>query len=184
MKDTRWERWLGAQQFERLLEVAEQYKNEFEQLYKDRLKSNGYVASGKLLDVHAKVKVGYDVITISFSAENYWKWVEHGRNNGKRPPIDAILKWVKDKHLPIESRLDKNGKSYLPTEQQLAFLISRSIGEKGTIKRENYKGSDIVARTVEELNDKYEPLFIQAIQDDVNDGINSAIDVILEPFKN
>lgn len=183
MANTHWERWLGELKYQRLLDLAEAYGNEFIEIYTRELQSRGYKATGKLLEVKTKVRKGTDVLTITFNTQDYWKWVEFGRLNGKRPPVDAILKWIQDKQLPIEPRLDKNGKTYLPTEKQLAFLISRSIGEKGTIKREGYKGSDIISDAVEQLNAKYESLFILAIEEDITEGLTGALNEILEPFK-
>lgn len=57
-----------------------------------------------------------------YSSEKYFTVLETGRKPGKRPPIDVILQWIKDK--PIAS--DINPKS-------LAFLIARKIGEEGSL---------------------------------------------------
>lgn len=52
-----------------------------------------------------------------------------GRKPGKRPPISAIEDWIIRKGLsPIEKNI---------TTSQLAFLIARKIGEKGT-RKENH----------------------------------------------
>lgn len=66
----------------------------------------------------------------------YWKYVENGRKSGKFPPISAIREWVKVK--PVMPR-PYNGK--LPTENQLAFLIARSIANKGIRPRPIFKDS-------------------------------------------
>lgn len=55
-------------------------------------------------------------------AEGYWVFVNEGRNPGKRPPVESIKQWIKDKPIELNDI----------TETQLAFLIARKIGKKGT----------------------------------------------------
>ena len=42
--------------------------------------------------------------SIEISMLDYWKWVEAGRAAGKRPPVSAIVKWIKDKQLRLDDR--------------------------------------------------------------------------------
>lgn len=90
---------------------------------------------------------------------DYYKWVDEGRKPGKRPPINDILKWIKDKRLVIT----KQGKLQTKTKgsklqrisddatksRQLAFAISNKIAKKGT-KGTNFY-SDTVPQWLEEL---------------------------------
>ena len=50
----------------------------------------------------------------------YAPFLEYGRRPGKRPPMDAILRWIVFKGIST------------PNPRTLAFLIARSIGKKGT----------------------------------------------------
>lgn len=113
--------------FEKTIDVLNRYGELLVNDYKDRLDRENITASGKLRD-SVKYIVNYNdsVMELNLSLEDYWYYVENGRKAGKFPPIDKILSWIKAKPIIPEPY---NGK--LPTEQQLAFLISRSIAENG-----------------------------------------------------
>lgn len=87
----------------------------------------GTNASGTLSNsITGLVKQNDKYITISIQLEDYWKYIEYG-SKPHFPPIDKIREWIKVKPVlpqPI------NGK--LPTENQLAYLISRKISKVGT----------------------------------------------------
>lgn len=116
--------------------IAEEYKN--------KLNNEGITASGKLADsVKALFSVNGNTFEVSLSLESYWKSIENGRpptkNNGNGELRRAILDWIKVKPVlptPI------NGK--LPTESQLAYLISRKIHKFG------YEGKQPLKRTLDE----------------------------------
>lgn len=91
---------------------------------RDRLAKNGSNASGKLsqsIDFRY-FEANTDKITLKFSLRKYYKFVEHGRGPGKRPPQRKIKGWIRDKGI---STGDKSIKS-------TAFLIARKIGNEGT----------------------------------------------------
>lgn len=113
--------------FEKTIDVLNRYGELLVNDYKDRLDRENITASGILRD-SVKYLVNYNdsVMELNLSLEDYWYYVENGRKAGKFPPIDKILSWIKAKPIIPEPY---NGK--LPTEQQLAFLISRSIAENG-----------------------------------------------------
>lgn len=67
-------------------------------------------------------------IVITIQMDRVAEAMLRGRNKGRRPPTDAIKAWITKKN--IIPRQGKNGK--IPTTNQLAFLIARSIGENGT----------------------------------------------------
>lgn len=87
--------------------------------YKDKLKSGGVSATGKLFDsVDYRLEVLEEHIYLYFKAEDYYIHIEKGRKpNSKMPPIEVIRKWMITKGIP-----DKPG---------TAFVIARSIGIKG-----------------------------------------------------
>lgn len=82
-------------------------------------------ASGKLLaGIKSNIistENGY-VINIT-SDEPYYKLVDGGRKKGKRPPISAIIEWVRLKGLEQGDREIVNA----------AWAISQSIAAKGTL---------------------------------------------------
>jgi len=98
------------------------------ELYRNQLIDKNINASNTLSNTATTiVEVDGTSLMVSFNLEDYWKYVEYGRRPGKRPPIDAIERWIKVKPIipdPI------NGK--IPSTKQLAFLISRKIGMEGT----------------------------------------------------
>lgn len=71
--------------------------------------------------------------SVSIKLEDYWKYIEYGiapAGKYKNPQFKAfpfILEWIKVK--PIAPRPFADGK--LPTEHQLAYLITRKIANKG-----------------------------------------------------
>lgn len=80
-----------------------------------------------------KDKAGYNIKFIAKGeAAKYADFVEDGRKpNSKQPPIDPILKWIKEKK--IKAR-DEKGKILKQTESRkrgLAFAIARGIGKNG-----------------------------------------------------
>lgn len=50
-------------------------------------------------------------------------YLEHGRKGGKRPPFNAIYKWIDDKHIAYKDEAE---------HRSIAFLISRKIAKSGT----------------------------------------------------
>lgn len=168
------------QSFSRLESVLNEYASEFERLYKERLREDDFKATGNLINsIETQVKMGNDCYIVSFNAKEYWKYVEEGRRSGKFPPQGAILRWIKAKK--ILPQPDKEGN--LPTEKQLAFLISRAIAKNGTIKRFNHEGSHIVAETVEQLNRDYIPLMEEALQEDFEHIAIEAFDSVMSKLK-
>lgn len=138
--------------------------NEFVQLLKQTITSNGTNSSGDLSkSIKSIVKQKGKWIEISISLEDYWKYVEYG-TRPHFPPIEAIKKWIKVK--PILPRPLKNGK--LPTENQLAFLIARKISKVGT------KPQPFLELTIKQfdlINKVYE-IVTKAIEEQINKEID------------
>ena len=114
-------------EFTNVVQFLNDFGKELADKYQRKIVNDDSVASGKLLNsiryIFNKNNTSFE---ISMEMAEYWKYVEDGRKSGKFPPISAIREWVKVK--PVIPR-PYNGK--LPTENQLAFLISRSISKKG-----------------------------------------------------
>ena len=151
------DRLISNEVLSEFLATLDEYAEKAKELYKRKLTDKGINASYKLLNsVETTVKRGDDTFTVSINLEDYWIFVENGRKPGRFPPIDKILEWVRIK--PVIPYSDSRGR--LPTEEQLAFLISRKIAEQGT------EGRNVLAETVEELNNYYLPLLQQALDRD------------------
>ena len=150
--------------------ALEEYAQYLEANYKSELESKGHRATGKLIDtmsVHITLQgINYHV---ELNLQDYWWYVEHGRKPGKFPPVNKILEWIRIK--PVIPRADSRGR--IPTQQQLAFLISRKIARDG-IPAEN---------TLAELtgrNSAWKSKFEQALQMDFNIEAEKILKTILK----
>ena len=151
------DRLVSSEILSEFLATLDEYAEKAEELYKRKLTDKGINASYKLLNsVKTTVKRGDDTFTVSINLEDYWIFVENGRKPGRFPPVSKILDWIRIKSVIPYS--DSRGR--LPTEEQLAFLISRKIAEQGT------EGRNVLFETVDELNRHYLPLLQKALDDD------------------
>ena len=151
------DRLISNEILQNFLETLDEYAEKAEELYKRKLTDKDINASYKLLNsVETTVKRNDDTFTVTINLEDYWYYVENGRKAGRFPPIDKILEWIRIK--PVIPYTDSRGR--LPTEEQLAFLISRKIAEQGT------EGRHVLYETVSELNNYYLPKLQQALDRD------------------
>lgn len=101
---------------------------DFKEAYKQHIEDSGHNASGNLANSMTwDVEEGVNRYIITLTLPEYAKYVEEGIKP-HFPPIDAIKQWIRIK--PVMPRPLANGK--LPTENQLAYLISRKISLEGT----------------------------------------------------
>lgn len=113
------------------------------------------------------VDIDGNYYNILFKAPEYWKYAEYGRKAGKWPPITAIEKWIDIRHItPYPTARGK-----LPTKKQLAFLIARSIGEKGTLTTPVY----FLGRSLDEDRAYWNDQIDRAVFEDVNDNIEQIL---------
>lgn len=151
------DRLVSSEILSEFIATLDEYAEKAEELYKRKLTDKEINASYKLLNsVKTTVRRNDDEFIVTINLEPYWYYVENGRGPGKFPPIDKILEWIRCK--PVIPYSDSRGR--LPTEESLAFLISRKIAEQGT------EGRNVLAETVEELNNYYLPLLQQALDRD------------------
>lgn len=91
----------------------------------DHVKKNKSMAGSFLIgSLNAPQKLGHAHYRAGPSVK-YGFFVEHGRSPGKRPPKNAILEWMKAKGIRLPEK----------QMEQVAFLIARKIGKKGTKPR-------------------------------------------------
>lgn len=154
--------------WENLSKVLEEYIIEVKAIYQDNLSTEGKVASGDLLNnINYIIEKDDRQIEVSLKLEDYWKYVEYGREPGKFPPQDKIMEWIKVK--PVLPR-QINGK--LPTPEQLSFLIGRKIAEEGI------EPTNILEHSIETVNNRFE----QKIMDAINDDISNMVDVVFSEY--
>ena len=124
-------------EFKNVVQFLNDFGKELADKYQRKLVNDDAVSSGKLLNsIKYIFKKNNTSFEISMEMAEYWKYVENGRKSGKFPPISAIRESAKA--TPVMPR-PYNGK--LPTENQLAFLISRSIAKKGIRPKPIFKDS-------------------------------------------
>ena len=146
-------------EFKNVVQFLNDFGKELADKYQRKLVNDDAVSSGKLLNsIKFIFKKNNTSFEISMEMAEYWKYVENGRKRGKFPPISAIREWVKVK--PVMPR-PYNGK--LPTENQLAFLISRSIAKKGI---------------------RPKPIFNDTLDDAMNDFENGLEDAFTKDIEN
>lgn len=75
--------------------------------------------------VQVNVKVINEEYVIEIKLEDYWKYIESGRKPGTFPNINALVRWIKAKKIIPRDR------KKVKTDKQLAYLIGRSIKERG-----------------------------------------------------
>lgn len=146
----------------RVQATLEQYKDKIVTQLKDRLAEQGLVASGKLQNSI------YGVVTetgINIFAEGYGTFVEEGRGPGKMPPRNKILEWVESRNLQSINPKYKRPKD-------IAWMIARSIAEKGTIQRFGYQGSkfiDFVSKNIMvSLTKDIEESYLKDLNEQIN----------------
>lgn len=157
-------------EWKNLKQVLEDYGSELQDYLKDELDKNDINASGKLKEsIKYTVELDDTSIELDLSLLDYYKYVlGNGRgptkNNGPGNVRVGIRQWVKDKGIqPTEMQLP-DGTTYLPTVEQLPFMITRKIHREGYKAKE---GTETIETTISTLEAKYMPLIEDAITKDI-----------------
>ena len=159
-------------EFTNVIKFLNDFGNELADKYQRNLVNDDAIDTSKLLNsIRYIFKKNSTSFEISMEMAEYWKYVESGRKSGKFPPISAIREWVKVK--PVMPR-PYNGK--LPTENQLAFLISRSIAKKGIRPKPIFK--DSIDELMQYLEDGLEDAFTKDVEAEMD-----KITVLLTTFE-
>ena len=152
--------------------ILDEFGKQFIDAYRSGLDKKNANASNSLYNsLNFEVKIGKQSISLDISLNDYWKYLENGCKGTETsypdayypahfPPTKAIEEWIKIKPVIPEQR---NGK--LPTQKQLAYLISRSIYRKGIEPRFIFR--DAVDDVWEQLKDALN----EAIEKDVENNI-------------
>ncbi len=123
---------------------------------KKNLLAEKKIATGSLYDsIDYQVTKDGSQFVLEIIADSYLTNVDEGRLPGKRPPTQAIEKWIKDK--PIKSDL---------SDKSLAYVISKSIGEKGIPATHIIDKSinAVLQRSSDKLSDAYGEDILKEIQ--------------------
>lgn len=133
--------------FEHLTDTLQLWGEIIAEEYKNKLSSEGINASGKLSNsVKSLFSINGTTYEVDLQLESYWKQIEEGRgptkSNGDGQLRRSILEWIRVKPIlptPYDGKL--------PTEEQLAYLISRKIHMLG------YEGKQPLKKTIDGLKD-------------------------------
>lgn len=109
---------------------------------------NEKVGVNTLIDSDLYKDIEFDILddgTIRLKFNHYIEYIENGRppQYGKRPPVSAILQWIKKKHIVPSN---KNVK----TVEQLAFVFSYVIW------RDGYKARKILETLYDNADDVFQ----------------------------
>ncbi len=131
--------------YDNLEDTLKKYAKAYTVKYKGQLRKDKTYASGDLVN---SVKPDLSIENeFSILALDYMEQVSEGRGAGKMPSWPPksfrILDWIKRKNIIIKKK-GKVVSSSANNLKSLAYVIARSIGKRGTIKRFGYKGSNII----------------------------------------
>lgn len=151
--------------FEHLADTLQLWGEIIAEEYKNKLYFDGIEASGKLSNSVKMVFTNKNTeYLVCLSLEDYWKQVEYGRaptkNSGNGELRRNILEWIRIKPIlptPFDGKL--------PTEEQLAYLISRKIHMYG------YEGKKPLQRTIDELRDEMMRDIEEALTKDLSEDV-------------
>lgn len=135
-------------------------------IYRQKLYENNSVASGLLGNtISCFVQVDDNTYELCLRIEDYWKYIEYGREPGTFPNLDAIKRWIQIKPVIPNGYNDK-----LPTLNQLAFLIGRGI------ERNGIEAKPILQESLDELD------AIGNLEEKIGNQIENRIDIIFKEF--
>lgn len=150
---------------DRVRSVLEEFADEAAVLYRGNLTRDNSNASGRLFSsVACRMEQDGRVFLVIMRMEEYWRYLEEG-TRPHWPPVSAILKWIQVK--PVIPRPDANGR--IPTQKQLAFLISRKIARVGTEGRHGLRDAK------QQAFDLFRQRLAEALAMDVHDSFISSL---------
>lgn len=169
-----------------LREVLENFAVYFQNKLQENMMRNGSNASGNLVNsFKTEVKIGGDTYEVGIWLADYWYYVNNGRgptrSGGNGSLLEKIKEWIKVKkivpHVGVIKTGKQRGKQYLPTINQLAFLITRKI------HREGYKGTHFFDEAKASSIEYFQESIDYAIKEDIETWVMSQVALIRQIFK-
>lgn len=134
---------------------------EFVKQLQINLKNEGKYATGDLIN-----SIGYQVVEtangweLEITSLDYLTYVDEGRKPGKMPPTKPIRKWIDDKKISV-----------IGSKDSAAFLIARSIGEKGI------KPTNVIDKTIKQVMSRQEQILTDAIAEETMKELFKGLDI-------
>lgn len=172
--------------FNEVEEVLVTYATRIAQAAEKNLRSNKFNkdsnASGDLSESIKVTPVEFmgGVYSIEIRMLDYWRWVDEGRKAGKRPPINKIIQWIKDKQLRLDDKgttargykregtlISQSRKKVLMGGKKVSILeataykIASKIGKFGTI------GTDFLTDAIDDNKNDLVKDMAKALKRDV-----------------
>ena len=111
-----------------------------------------------------------DSYLVTVNLEAYWVFLEKGRRAGAPlPPVSAIENWIKVRKIIPRPVTLKSGKQRVPTVQQLAYVIARSISRKGIAAR------PFMRETIEDTMKDFRSKLTAAVREDVLENLEQKL---------
>lgn len=155
--------------FPRTREVLDAWGRDFVEKYKQGLIDKNANASKNLYNrVQYQLQVGTQAFELSLVLPDYSEYLEEG-TRPHFPPREPIERWIRIK--PVVPREDMQGK--LPTQQQLAYLISRKISREGT------KGRHIYQETYDATQEEWIARINEALDQDIEENVMAILETLL-----
>lgn len=123
-----------------------------------QLKDADKVATGNLAkSIDYELIEALDMISVNIKAADYFEFVDQGRQPGKPPPSEPIIKWAKKRNLPRFR--DKKGRFI--SDKARGFIIARAIGKNGI------KPTNVVKKSLKKLKSLQSKLLNEAAVEDM-----------------
>ena len=168
-----------------LSEVLNNFAVYFQNKLQANMLKNGSNASGNLVNsFKTEVKIADATYEVGIWLADYWYYVNNGRgptrNSGNGSLLEKIKEWIKVKrivpHVGTIKTGKRAGKQYLPTINQLAYLITRKI------HREGYKGTHFFDEAKADSVAYFQESIDYAIKEDVETWIFAQVSAIKSLF--
>lgn len=137
--------------------------------YKAEITNAHAVGTGELQHFRWDVMHDKNSIKLVYYLPKQWYWIEYGRQQTQRKGDGSVYKaihnWILDKGIQCKVRYDKNGRKYIPTQKQLAFLITRKIHQDGYFSP-NHQGKHLLQKSLDNttaLKDKFADIATQMV---------------------
>ena len=151
--------------FSRTEALLNSFGNALISRYREKIKE---YSSGKLYNtINFEITKGSSNYIVTINLEEYWRNISFGRKPGSRmPPVEAIENWIKIRKIIPRPYVLKSGRQRVPTVQQLAYVIARSISRKGIAPR------PFMRETIEDTIRDFQSRLTAAVREDVLENLD------------
>ena len=182
---------LSEKMISAISDVFEAFGEQITTEAKSALEAMKINASNNLSDsFQFKVSSTEAVVTLEIFADSYLQYIENGRQPGKMPPVQSIIKWIEYKGVESFEKpgirrgiIDAKGVRASPgmrrgqpaiirrnvkvSNEKMAFAIAKSIMKRGQQGKQFYK--PIIENIADEMSKKLTDAVLKSIEEDYRD---------------